>query len=262
MFQPFQRGNSGRSNTKGIGLGLVISKSLVEKMGGTIVVESDVNRGSNFSFQLKFDLSPMSPSNAPLAEQEHTPSAAVDRKRMWSLTNQTDADSLAPLALNRLRSGSIPSAIASMMPRHSEVKYAFREESPLHFLVVDDNALNKSLFARTVDNMFKKLKREQTPVYTFASDGRQPFLPSVVQYFASLAVLDKIRMVSGLEAVEIFKNSLDDTIQGSTTKPQDFDCIFMVECASRYFLTLFYFNFGIQTHIDTTTKPVRTGKCP
>jgi hypothetical protein len=180
VFQPFQRGANGH-NPKGIGLGLVISKSLVGKMGGTIAVQSDVNRGSTFSFQLKFDLSPMLPSAVPLVEQERTPSAVVDNKRMWSLTNLTDADSLQPLVLNRLRNSSIQSADASMMPSGQEVKDAFRAESPLHFLVVDDNALNKSLFARTVDNMFKKLKREQIPVYTFASDGGQPLLPWIVQ---------------------------------------------------------------------------------
>jgi CheY-like chemotaxis protein len=122
-----------------------------------------------------------------------------------------------------------------MMPSGQDVTDAFRAESPLHFLVVDDNAINKSLFARTVDNMFKKLKREQSPVYTFASDGGQPLLSSVVQSLASFAVLDKVFVISGLEAVELFKRSLDDTIQGSTTKPQDFDCIFMVECASLFF---------------------------
>jgi CheY-like chemotaxis protein len=49
-------------------------------------------------------------------------------------------------------------------------------------------------------------------------------------------MLDKFLVFSGLEAVELIKKSLDDTIQGSTTKPQDFDCVFMVECALLFFL--------------------------
>jgi hypothetical protein len=108
--------------------------------------------------------------------------------------------------------------------------------------VVDDNALNKSLFARTVDNMFKKLKRAQSPVYTFASDGGHPLLLSIVQSLVSFAVVDKLLVISGPEAVELFKKSLDDTIQGSATKPQDFDCVFMVDCAT-LFVSLSYVNF-------------------
>jgi hypothetical protein len=71
----------------------------------------------------------------------------------------------------------------SMIPSGPELKDAFRVETALltslRFLVVDDNALNKRLFARTVDNMFTKLKRTRTPIYTFASNGRQSFPSSL-----------------------------------------------------------------------------------
>ena len=40
-------------NTSGIGLGLVISDQLVQKMKGKITFESEANRGSTFTFTVK-----------------------------------------------------------------------------------------------------------------------------------------------------------------------------------------------------------------
>ena len=48
LFKPFQRLNADNYETEGTGIGLFISKSLVELMNGSISVESEVGQGSKF----------------------------------------------------------------------------------------------------------------------------------------------------------------------------------------------------------------------
>jgi len=52
LFEPFERFGAVNSHIEGTGLGLVISKELIEKMGGIIDVESEVGKGSRFIIQI------------------------------------------------------------------------------------------------------------------------------------------------------------------------------------------------------------------
>lgn len=52
LFNKFYRGASVRNHLDGVGLGLSITKNIIEAHGGTIWVESQVGKGSTFSFTL------------------------------------------------------------------------------------------------------------------------------------------------------------------------------------------------------------------
>lgn len=57
LFDPFKQvKHNGKVSSDGVGLGLSISKSLVELMGGKIQVESELDEGSRFFFELSFDI--------------------------------------------------------------------------------------------------------------------------------------------------------------------------------------------------------------
>jgi len=52
LFYPYYRVPADRRRRSGLGLGLTITKQLVELHGGTIWVDSEPEKGSTFSFSL------------------------------------------------------------------------------------------------------------------------------------------------------------------------------------------------------------------
>jgi PAS domain S-box-containing protein len=62
LFTPFDRLGAEEGSVEGTGLGLALSKRLVEAMGGTIGVESEPGRGSTFFVDLPLDVDPVGAS--------------------------------------------------------------------------------------------------------------------------------------------------------------------------------------------------------
>ena len=81
LFQPFQRFVGANEGIEGTGIGLVITRRLVELMGGTLLVESEAGRGSVFRVSLPACEAPPSPvpANAPMAA---LPAAGLRRARL------------------------------------------------------------------------------------------------------------------------------------------------------------------------------------
>jgi hypothetical protein len=121
-------------------------------MGGSITVDSTPGSGSVLAFELKFDLAS--------TQREATTERFISFEHAISDRTRTDHP------------------VSSTVPSGTDLSNDYRDEAPLQFLVVDDNELNKVMFERTVNNMFKKKERIK-PVYTFAADGL---------YFIGLAI--------------------------------------------------------------------------
>jgi signal transduction histidine kinase len=57
IFEEFQQAEHGTARREGTGLGLALSKGLIELHGGRIWVESELGRGSTFTFALPLESS-------------------------------------------------------------------------------------------------------------------------------------------------------------------------------------------------------------
>ena len=73
LFTPFERLKAEHSLTEGTGLGLALSKGLVEAMGGTVGVRSTLGEGSTFWVELPLAADPFSAAGHPAHHAPATP---------------------------------------------------------------------------------------------------------------------------------------------------------------------------------------------
>lgn len=78
IFQPFEQAIVGKNIQEGTGLGLVITKEYVKRLGGDISVESELGKGSTFRFTIAYE---------PVSFDSITPIKAPDKQ----LKSTTDA---------------------------------------------------------------------------------------------------------------------------------------------------------------------------
>ena len=79
IFEPFERESTAtRSGIQGAGLGMAITKSIIDMMDGEITVESEVGKGSTFTVRIPLQLQDMEKEAEQIRELEGLRSLVVD----------------------------------------------------------------------------------------------------------------------------------------------------------------------------------------
>src|SRR5918911_837878 len=91
LFTPFERLDAEQSGVEGTGLGLAVSRGLVELMGGTLGVESVLGVGSTFWLELPRAAAPQL-LQAPEAGEEAAPWASAGRAQTLLLIEDNQAN--------------------------------------------------------------------------------------------------------------------------------------------------------------------------
>lgn len=171
LFRPFAQADA--STTRqfgGTGLGLTISKRIVELMGGKIGVESVEGQGSVFHFSLPLSRVPVHSSLDGLMRNSLPPAA---------LGNFKPSDKPA------LRTSSIP-PLSARNPR---------ELAPV--LVVDDNAVNRKFACKVLDKLGFR--------YELAEDGRDAVQRVKSQRFSAVLMDCMMPEMDGYQATRIIR---------------------------------------------------------
>lgn len=79
IFEPFERESTAtRSGIQGAGLGMPITKNIIDMMGGEIIVESEVGKGSTFTVKLSLQLQDVEKNTEQIKELEGLRALVVD----------------------------------------------------------------------------------------------------------------------------------------------------------------------------------------
>ncbi|MCP4157747.1 MAG: response regulator [bacterium] len=130
LFEPFTQGDGSTSRKYGgTGLGLTISKQLIEMMGGSLSVESVVGKGSTFRFTVQLQEQPDQDKEKPLVDE------TLSKKRILVVD---DNSACRGMLVDMLRSWQCRCDAASGKKVALEKLHsAAKSGDPFHIVVVD-----------------------------------------------------------------------------------------------------------------------------
>lgn len=103
IFKPFRQLKSDSSSlSKGSGLGLTISKELIQRMGGTLEVKSKLNEGTEFTIKLTLEIAELLPSKPIPKHGKNIAGYEGDRKKILIIDDQKENRKLLAMILRKV----------------------------------------------------------------------------------------------------------------------------------------------------------------
>lgn len=195
LFEPFERLGAETTDVEGSGLGLALSQSLVEQMGGTLTVESEVGVGSKFSIELSLT------EPKVLAERESGPGPDLEvveftRECKLLYIEDTAANQrLVERVLERRPQVTVHSAMLGALG----VDLA-REHSP--DLILLDLHLPDMNGAKALELLKSDSSTSQIPVVILSADATERQRDEVLELGAEGYLTKPIRLANLLQTVD------------------------------------------------------------